>query len=245
MSDRFAGQVAIVTGGGSGIGRAVVDGFVAGGGSVVVVGRRAGPLQETVATSPKHILAVPADIGEPGAAARIVAATLERFGHLDLVVNNAGRWDVAFLSDATDELIVSTLMTNLFGAIALIRESLDELRRSKGSVVNISSTGTKVPLKGNTVYAATKAALEQVTRNLALELGRDGVRVNAVAPGATETDMVMPLISEEALQSTLRTIPMGRIGTPEDIARVVLFLASPEAGWVTGQTIQAAGGQML
>jgi NAD(P)-dependent dehydrogenase (short-subunit alcohol dehydrogenase family) len=245
MSGRFDGQVAIITGGGSGIGRAIVDGFVAGGGSVVVVGRRAAPLEETVATAPDRIMAVPADIGEPGAAAEIVAATVERFGRIDLVVNNAGRWDTAWISDATDELIISTLMTNLFGPVALIRESLAQLRQSKGSVVNLSSTGTKVPLKGNTVYAATKAALEQVTRNLALELGRDGVRVNAVAPGATETDMLMPMLSEQALQSTIRTIPMGRIGTPEDIARVVLFLAGPDAGWVTGQTIQAAGGQML
>ena len=111
--------------------------------------------------------------------------------------------------------------------------------------MNISSTGTRVPLPGNTVYAGTKAALEQMTRNLAVELGPDGIRVNAVAPGATNTEMLMPTMSDDAIRATIRRTPLRRIGTPEDVAPVVLFLASSDARWVTGQTIQAAGGLML
>lgn len=243
--ERFAGKVVIVTGGGSGIGREIAQRFAADGASVAVVGRRADPLTETVAPFADRALTVVADVAEHGAAATIVAEVVERFGRLDVVVNNAARWHAQPVEDESDTSIVASLMINQFGPLALARESIRHLRESAGSIVNISSTGTRVPLPGNAVYAGTKAALEQMTRNLAVELGRDGIRVNAVAPGATETEMFTPTLSLERRRAIVKQIPLGRLGTPADIAPVVLFLASGEAAWVTGQTVQVAGGQML
>ncbi len=238
-------MVAAVTGGGSGIGREIAHRFAAEGASVAVIGRRAEPLAESVAPYPDRALTVTADVAEVGAAATIVAEIVERFGRLDVLVNNAARWHDRPVEDESDESIVSSLMINQFGPLALTRESIPHLREVRGCIVNVSSTGTRVPLPGNAVYAGTKAALEQMTRNLAVELGRDGIRVNAVAPGATETEMFTPTLTPERERAIVKQIPLGRLGVPSDIAPVVLFLASDDAAWVTGQTIQVAGGQML
>lgn len=243
-SGEFADVVAVVTGGGSGIGRAIAHGFAAAGASVAVVGRRPGPLDATIAAHRDRMLAVVGDVGAPGAAANVIEAIVARFGRIDVLVNNAAVFETRRAERETDESIVAAMMTNQFGPLALSRDAVPHLRATKGCIVNISSLGARLALPGNSVYAGTKAALEHMTRILAVELGRDGIRVNAVAPGPTTTDKSAPTISEEREQAIIRQTPLGRMGTTDDIVPVVLFLASDGARWITGQTIQATGGLM-
>lgn len=244
-SGRFEQSVVIVTGGGSGIGQEIATRFADEGALVAVVGRRAEALRATVSHAPDQITAVVADVAKPGESSRIVDTVVERFGRIDVLVNNAALWVPMALRNTSDEFIIESLMTNQFAVFALIRDAHTHLRESAGCVVNISSTGTRVPIPGDTVYAGTKAAVEQMTRNLAVELGKWGIRLNAVAPGLTGTDMVSSNLTSEQIEGAVKQIPMRRMGTTADIAKVVLFLASADAGWVTGQTVQAAGGQML
>lgn len=245
---RFDGKTALVTGGGTGIGRAIAEALLDEGARVAVTGRRAAPLEEVARARGREgrALAIVADLTRAADRRRIVDETVRAFGGLDVLVNNAGLGLLKPLVETTDDDLEAVFAVNTLGLVALTREALPHLIRSRGSVVNVSTVLSRGLMAGSSAYAASKAAVDQFTRAIALELGPHGVRVNAVLPGATETDMAADLLSDPAArQGLIAQTPLGRIGATGDVAKVALFLAGPESEWVTGQLVQASGGLLL
>ncbi|MBS7546195.1 SDR family NAD(P)-dependent oxidoreductase [Ancylobacter oerskovii] len=243
----FEGRVAIVTGGGAGIGHAVARQLAERGARVLITGRR----PEAVATAAQAhpaIQGVVADAARPEAIEATVAEALRHWGRLDIVVNNAGAGQPAALAQMSAESLEAIFSTNVFGPSLLAKAALPHLRRTRGTIVNLSSTLARKPVPGFSAYCASKAALEQLTRSWALELAPDGIRVNAVASGPVETDFLrerMGFSDEEVAAIKAREvemIPLGRRGVPEDVARWVVALADPSADWITGQIIGVDGG---
>jgi len=245
--DTMHDKVALVTGGSSGIGRAVALRFAERGAKVVITGRRLAPLADAAAAHP-NILGVVADAARPEVAARTVATAVEAWGRLDVVVNNAGAGAILPLADVTAERITDILAVNVLGPSLLASAALPHLRATSGSIVNVSSTYGRKPGAGLSHYAASKAALEHLTRCWALELAPDGIRVNAVAAGPTESGaltgmMGLSMQQAEAIKEEERaSIPLRRRGMPDDVARWIERLADPRSDWVTGQVIAVDGG---
>ena len=241
---RFTNKVALVTGGGTGIGRAIAKALVAEGARVVVTGRREVPLKQLAAEFPDAVRYITTDVTEKGAPARAVSFVIEQFERLDILVNNAGVGILAPLVELDDEAIQQIFAVNVEGVLITTREAIPSLAKNGGAVVNISSTLAQVSMPGAAAYAGSKAAIERITSALAVELGPQGIRVNAVAPGVTKTDM-SDAVPQQMIEGMVAQTPLGRIGQPEDIARAVAFLASDDASWVTGQLLQSSGGLML
>ena len=237
-------KVAFVTGGGTGIGRAVALALRAGGAQVVVGGRREAPLRELAAQ--EGIEWVGVDVSDPGQVAASIERVLELHGRLDILVNNAGVYSVAPLEETSEESLQLLWEVNVAGVLRVSRAALPALRESRGAIVNISSIVARGVFPGAVAYSASKAAVEHATRVLAAEVGPQGVRVNAVAPGPTETPMTEHLLADSGTVAALAgQTPLGRIGRPEDVAPAVVFLASSAASWVTGEVLSAAGGLTL
>jgi NAD(P)-dependent dehydrogenase (short-subunit alcohol dehydrogenase family) len=240
----LSGKVVLVSGAGSGIGRAVACALLAAGGEVVAVGRRAATLQ-ALGDRP---LAVPADVGAPEAAERAVTAALERFGRLDGLVNNAGIARFAPIEAADLADFDAMLDANLRGPVYLIRAALPALRERGGAIVNVSSVGGVLAMPGRSLYGATKAALNSLTRSLARELAPE-VRVNAVLPGPVDTPIYDHLGLTDDQCRTLRrdllaSVPLSRFGRPEEVADWVCRLLDADvAGWVTGSLLTVDGGR--
>jgi len=243
----FKQKVALVTGAGTGIGRATALGLAARGAKVVITGRRPEPLEQTAAGH-ENIVALVADVADPDDAARSVAKAVESFGRLDILVNNAGAGALSPLADVTAERIERILAVNVVGPSLLAREALVHLSRTKGSIINVSSTFGHKAGAGLSHYAASKAALEHLTRCWALELAPQGIRVNSVAAGPTESAALTDMMGLSPQQAALveeaerEQIPLKRRGVPDDIARWILHLADPASDWVTGQIIAVDGG---
>ncbi|MBS7700158.1 MULTISPECIES: SDR family oxidoreductase [unclassified Chelatococcus] len=243
-------KVALITGGSSGIGRETALAFARQGAKVIITGRRFEPLERTAALD-ANIVAFVADVAAPSDAARSVAKVIETWGRLDILVNNAGAGAIAPLSDVTAEQIQAIFAVNVFGPSLLAREALAYLSGTQGTIINISSTFGHKAGGGLSHYAASKAALEHLTRCWALELASLGIRVNAVAAGPTESGALtgmMGLSAEEAAriaEGEQKQIPLKRRGVPEDVARWILNLADPASSWITGQVISVDGGLSL
>ncbi|ASP54925.1 SDR family oxidoreductase [Sinorhizobium meliloti] len=240
-------RVAIVTGASKGIGRAIALQLAKDGIAVLVnysssPGAAAAVVAEIEAGGGKAV-AVQADISSPSAAADLFNAADEGFGSVDILVNNAGILKLAPLAETDDANFEQQIAINLTGTFRAMREAARRLRDG-GRIINFSSSvvGAYGPTYG--VYAASKAAVEAMTHVASKELGRRGITVNAVAPGPVETELFMTGKSDELVQRIVGTIPLGRLGRPDDIASVVSFLASPEAGWVNGQVLRANGGMI-
>lgn len=240
-------KVVIITGGSSGIGRTAALGFAAQGAKVLVTGRRATILDEMVAAHP-NIMGLVADAAEPSDAARTIATAIDTWGRLDVLVNNAGAGALLPLADATAEHITKIFAVNVVGPSLLATTALPYLGAAKGAIINISSTFGQKPGAGLSHYAASKAALEHLTRCWALELAPLGVRVNAVAAGPTESGALTGMMGLSPQHATAieeaerEQIPLKRRGVPDDVARWIVHLADPASGWVTGQVIGVDGG---
>lgn len=240
-------KVIIITGGSSGIGRAAAVDFAELGAKVIVTARRAAVLEEAASIHP-NIVALIADVASAEDAARTVAKAIETWGRLDVLVNNAGAGAILPLADVTQERIASIFAVNVVGPSLLASAALPHLIATKGAIVNVSSTFGHKPAADLSHYAASKAALEHLTRCWALELAPHGIRVNAVAAGPTESGALtgmMGLSPEQAAAIKAQErdqIPLKRRGNPEEVARWIVQLAEPASAWVTGQVLAVDGG---
>ncbi|AFK64350.1 putative ketoreductase [Advenella kashmirensis WT001] len=245
--NQFENKVVLITGGGAGIGLAAAAKFAAGGAQVIITGRRQAALAQSAQTVP-GIEYLVADAGKPGDAVQTIDQVIRRHGRLDVLVNNAGAGAILPLSEAGAEQISDIFSVNVIGPSLLATAALPHLKQSAGSIINVSSTFGHKAASALSHYAASKAALEHMTRCWALELAPDGIRVNAVAAGPTETDFLaerMQLSAEqiESVKADERArIPLGRRGLPTDVAGWIVALASAESGWVTGQVLAVDGG---
>ena len=239
-------KVALVTGGSTGIGRAVALELASGGARVLVTGRHEAQLRETAAQH-AAISWVVADVARPEDAIATIEEVRRRHGRLDILVNNAGIAPAASLSDADPEHVRQVLEVNVAGLIEVTRQALPLLREARGAIVNVASVVADHPFANLSVYSASKAAVLALSRAWAKELAPAGIRVNVVSPGPIETPLFgkMGLAKEEVdrmAATILGQVPLHRFGKPEEVASVVGFLASPESSFVTGAQYPVGGG---
>ncbi len=244
--DRFKDKVIIVTGGGSGIGRAAAIRFANEGACVLITGRRPEPLKETEHAH-SGIASVVADVTVENHSIKVIEEAFERWGRIDVLVNNAGAFGISPLEHVPNDLVTRLFTTNILGPTLLTRAALPYLKETKGAVVNVSSTLGHKASPNASHYGASKAALEHLTRSWALEQAPHGVRVNAIAPGPTET----PILETSGLSSEVvasikseerKRIPLGRRGEPDEVAKWIVEFADPKSTWMTGQVLTIDGG---
>jgi len=249
----FAGKTIIVTGATSGIGRATAEAFGREGGSLVLVGRQEAILAEAAAAvraAGGQAAACSADLTAADAPKRIVNAALAAFGHIDVLVNAAGVIASGTLEATTDDIWDTIMAVNLRAPFRLMRAAAPHLTARKGAVVNVSSVNGLRSFPNVLAYCVSKAGVDHLTRCAAIEMAPAGVRVNAVNPGVTVTNLHRRSGMGEPqyaafLERSKDTHPLGRPGQPDEIAALILFLASDRAGWMTGETIPIDGGRHL
>jgi 3-oxoacyl-[acyl-carrier protein] reductase len=247
-TQKLTGKVAIVTGASKGIGASVAAHLAAEGAAVVVnySSSKAGAdrvVAEITAKGGKAV-AVQANVAKPEDIVRLVAESQAAFGPIDILVNNAGIYEFSAIEEITPEHFHRQFDLNVLGLLLVTKEALKAFNPAGGSVINISSVVSQARFPGAVVYAATKGAVDAITRVLASELGPRGIRVNSVNPGMVETEGVHAVgFAESDFRKQIEAqTPLGRIGQPQDIGSVVAFLASEDAAWLSSESIFVAGG---
>ena len=248
MSQKLAGKVAVVTGASKGIGAEIAKQLAAAGAAVVVNYASSPSAAEAVVSaihkSGGQAVAVQANLADPAQIQALFDETQKRFGKLDVLVNNAGIYQFAALEQITPEHYHQQFNLNVLGLILATQAAVKLIGPEGGSVINISSVVAKLALPESTVYAATKAAVDSITRTLSAELGPRKIRVNAVNPGMVMTEgNTMAADAESEFRKAIEAhTPLGRIGQVDDIAPAVLFFASDDSKWITGETLYISGG---
>lgn len=243
--DSLSGKVVLITGGSRGIGAGIVRRFARAGSRVAIGCRIANAATEAIladiaAMGAEGMIAA-GDIANPDAAQAMVAQVVARFGHIDVLVNCAGVSAHRPFEESDPTFFHAIFDTNVLGTIMVIQAALPHLTAPGGRIINFSSALATRPIPKTSIYAASKAAVAALSHALAKEFGPRGITVNAIAPGVIETDMTARTLVERGAGIVAMT-PLGRIGQPDDVAGITLFLASPDSGWVTGRTIIADGG---
>lgn len=249
--NRLASKIAIITGGNAGIGEAIAKLFAGEGASVVVTGRRKEELDRVVkgiVVNGGRALAIPGSVADEPHCREVVAQTVRTFGKVHILVNNAGIGDFGRrLHDLDDATWQQVMDINLTGVFRITRAVIPELIKvGGGSIVNISSIASVVGLPANPAYAASKGGLDALTRALAVDYAGDNIRCNVVNPGLVDTPMAAPLMANpEQLNPIMAHYAIRRPGKPDEIAKMVLYLASDESAWVTGGTFMIDGGMTI
>ena len=247
-SGRLSGKVALVTGAGSGIGRAIAISFAEEGARVALVGRRRLPLEEVAAEIGENAVAIPGDMSKKEDIERVVREAVSHFGHLNVLVSNAASLIAGTAESHTEEEWDETYDTNVKGLWLLSRAALPHMRKAgKGSIINISSVVGLVAAKNRVAYSSSKGAVTVMTKGMALDHAHEQIRVNCICPGIVDTELVAQFINnasdpEAARKQRVALHPLGRFGQPEDIAHAAVYLASDESAWVTGIALPVDGG---
>jgi 2-hydroxycyclohexanecarboxyl-CoA dehydrogenase len=239
---RLEDKIAIVTGGGQGIGRAIAGKLAAEGATVVVTDLDEASAKETADALPGAV-AIRADVTDRRGVQAMVSRVVEQFGRVDVLVNNAG-WDKAspFVDSDPDDWD-RAIAVNLYGVLHTCKAVLPLMaERGSGAVVNLGSDAGRVGSTGEAVYSAAKGGIIAFTKSLAREMARHQVRINCVCPGPTDTALFASFAGPKLREALTRAIPFRRLGQPDDVANVVAFLASDEASFITGQTVSVSGG---
>jgi len=247
MSD-LAGKVAVVTGASKGIGASIAKQLAAAGASVVVNYASAKDDAERVVASIKQkggkAVAVQGDVSKEGDVKRLFAETTKAFGAVDVLVNNAGVYAFQSLEDFTEVEYRRQFDINVLGPLLATKEAVAHFNGNGGSVINVSSVISSKSFPQSAIYSGTKGALDSVTRALSAELGPRKIRVNTLAPGGVDTEgaRTLGMIGSDMEKQLVAQTPLGRIGQPDDLGKIAVFLASDQSGWLTGERIVAAGG---
>ncbi len=248
---RLAGKTAVITGGGTGIGQAIALAFAKEGARVAVAGRRMEKLQETLSLlkqSGSNALAVECDVTKSADTERLVKAAEDRFGNVNVLVNNAGALSVSTVETISEADWDRIMGANLKGPFLMSRAVLPAMRRAGGgSIVNIGSVLGIAAIRDRAAYCASKGGVAMLTKAMALDHAHDKIRVNCVCPSIVESAMTEMFFAEteaarKLRESRLASVPLGRFGKPNDIAGIVVFLASDESSWMTGTVIPVDGG---
>jgi 3-oxoacyl-[acyl-carrier protein] reductase len=245
---KLSNKVAVVTGASKGIGAGIAKALAAEGASVVVnystSKQGADSVVSQIVKAGGKALAVQGDVSKSADVKHIFAETKKAFGRLDILINNAAIYEFAPIDQITDQHFDKQFNLNVKGLLFATQEAVKLFDGEGGSIVNISSVASLGTIPGSSVYSATKASVDAVTHVLARELGPKKIRVNAINPGPVDTEgfQAAGLAGSDFEKQAIEKTPLGRIGTPEDIARIATFLASPDSGWLTGETLFASGG---
>jgi 3-oxoacyl-[acyl-carrier protein] reductase len=245
---KLTGKVAVVTGASKGIGAAMAKALAAEGASVVVnyssSKEGADKVVAAIVAKGGKAIAVGGDVSKAAAIEQLFAETKKAYGRVDVLVNNAGVYEFSPLEGITEAAMQKMFGINVFGLVLTTQAALKLFPAEGGSVINIGSAITSQTPPNTAVYTATKAAVDSITRVLSKELGPRKIRVNSINPGGVETEGVHSagFIGSDFFNALVTQTPLGRIGQPEDMARVAVFLASEDSGWVTGETLLASGG---
>jgi len=248
MLRKLNGKVAIVTGASKGIGAGIAKHLAAEGAAVVVnyssSRQGADRVVEEITKRDGKAVAIGANVAKRSDIESLFAEALKRFGKLDILVNNAGIYEFASLADITEDHFHKQFDVNVLGLLLASREAAKHFGSTGGCIINISSVASATTPPSTAVYSATKAAVDAITKTLAKELGPRKIRVNAINPGMVETEGLHAAgVTGSDFQKQIRAeTPLGRIGQPDDIGKAAVFLASDDASWITGETLQVSGG---
>ncbi len=248
MAAKLAGKVAVVTGASKGIGAAIAQHLAQEGASVVVnyASSREGAekVVKAIEAAGGKAIAVGANVAKQDEITRLFSETKAKFGKVDILVNNAGVYEMLPLGQITEDHFHKQFNLNVLGLILTTQEAIKHFGSEGGSVINISSVAALIPMANGSVYSATKGAVDAITKSLSKELGERKIRVNSLNPGFVETEGTHSagFVDSDFARQVAQSTPLGRVGQPDDIAKVAVFLASDDSGWVNGEILSAAGG---